>query len=93
MKTKMTPKRSLKALASLLLAIAPMTMFAQFNRTTYFMDGVSFKQKLNPALAPSRGFVNIPGLGAFNMGISSNAISSYYLSDINLSISLKKTTV
>ena len=82
MKTKMTPKRSLKALASLLLAIAPMTMFAQFNRTTYFMDGVSFKQKLNPALAPSRGFVNIPGLGAFNMGISSNSISSYYLSDI-----------
>ena len=53
MKTKMTSKRSLKALASLLLAIAPMTMFAQFNRTTYFMDGVSFKQKLNPVLARS----------------------------------------
>ena len=80
MNIKTTPKRNLKVLATLLLGIAPMAMFAQFNRTTYFMEGVSFKQQLNPALAPSRGFVNIPGLGAFNMGVSSNAISSEYLS-------------
>ena len=59
-----------------------MAMFAQFNRTTYFMEDVSFKQQLNPALAPSHGFVNMPIFGSFNMGISSNAISSEYLSQM-----------
>ena len=78
----MTPKKHLKALVTLLLALAPMAMQAQFNRTTYFMDGVSFRQQLNPALTPSRGYVNIPVVGALNMGISSNGISSNYLSDI-----------
>ncbi len=82
MNIKTTPKRNLKVLATLLLGIAPMAMFAQFNRTTFFMEGVSFKQQLNPALAPSRGFVNIPGIGAFNMGVSSNAISSEYLNKL-----------
>jgi len=77
-----TPKRKLKVLATLLLGIAPMAMFAQFNRTTFFMEGVSFKQQLNPALAPSRGYVTVPFVGSINASVSSNAISSEYFSDI-----------
>jgi len=59
-----------------------MAMFAQFNRTTFFMEGVSFKQQLNPALAPSRGYVTVPFVGSINAGVSSNAISSEYFSDL-----------
>ena len=82
MNIKTTPKRNLKVLATLLLGIAPMAMSAQFNRTTFFMEGVSFKQQLNPALAPSRGYVTVPFVGSINAGVSSNAISSEYFSDI-----------
>ena len=82
MNIKTTPKRKLKVLATLLLGIAPMAMFAQFNRTTFFMEGVSFKQQLNPALAPSRGYVTVPFVGSINASVSSNAISSEYFSDI-----------
>ncbi len=82
MNIKTPPKRNLKVLATLLLGIAPMAMFAQFNRTTFFMEGVSFKQQLNPALAPSRGYVTVPFVGSINMGVSSNAISSEYFSDL-----------
>ena len=82
MKTKMRSKRNLKVMASLLLALAPTATFAQFNRTTYFMEGVQLRQQLNPALMPSRGYIGIPFMGAMNAGISSNAISSDYLADI-----------
>ena len=52
MKAKSTLKKSVKLVAAMMLTIAPNCAFAQFNRTTYFMDDVNFKQRLNPAMAP-----------------------------------------
>lgn len=82
MKAKSTLKKSVKLVAAMMLTIAPNCAFAQFNRTTYFMDDVNFKQRLNPAMAPQRGFINLPFLGAFNASVSSNSISAEYIDNL-----------
>ena len=33
---------------------------AQFLRTSYFMEGSHYRQQLNPALTPGRGYLNLP---------------------------------
>ena len=82
MKAKSTLKKSVKLVAAMMLTIAPNCAFAQFNRTTYFMDDVNFKQRLNPAMAPQRGFINLPFVGAFNASVSSNSISAEYIDNL-----------
>lgn len=55
-------------LATLLYTIGA----AAQNPTAYFMEGSTLRSQLNPALAPQRGYVNIPGLGAIDISISGN---------------------
>lgn len=55
---------------------------AQFLRTSYFMEGVGNRMKLNPALTPTRGFVDIPVIGAFNATANSNALGTQDVFDI-----------
>lgn len=40
--------------------------------TEYFQTGYSMRHKLNPALLPQYGYVNIPALGAVSVNIGSN---------------------
>lgn len=42
------------------------------NPTTYFMEGATLRSQLNPAFAPTRGYINIPGLGGLNVNVSGN---------------------
>lgn len=56
-----------------------MTSSAQSLRTTYFMDGVQYRMQLNPALAPSRGFVHLPAVSNTGAALRSN---SFCLEDI-----------
>ena len=35
---------------------------AQFLRTSYFMEGTHYRMQLNPALAPTSGYFNIPAI-------------------------------
>lgn len=56
--------------------------FAQGVRTSYFMDNVPFRLKMNPALQPTRGFFNIPAVGALGISASSNTISIENFIDI-----------
>ncbi len=44
-------------------------------RTSYFMEGSYFRTELNPALAPTRGYVALPGLGGIGMNINNNFLS------------------
>jgi hypothetical protein len=37
---------------------------AQFLRTSYFMEGTHYRQQLNPALTPTKGYFNLPVVGA-----------------------------
>ena len=53
------------ALAFVLSAGAAVSVYAQQNnlRTAYFLDGYTYNYKLNPALAPERGFFRSAGSG------------------------------
>lgn len=61
-------KRIYFILAALLLASGA----AAQNPTTYFMEGSTLRSQLNPAFAPLRGYVNIPGLGGLDNNVSGN---------------------
>ena len=59
-------------LVALLLAAISADVQAQYLRTSYFMEGTHYRQQLNPALAPGRGYVNLPVIGAFNATVNSS---------------------
>lgn len=61
-------KNTLLFLAALITA----TGLAAQNPTTYFMEGSTLRSQLNPAFAPLRGYVNIPGLGGIQVNQSGN---------------------
>lgn len=59
-----------------LLTVLGMTDgYAQGLRTSYFMDNVPARLKMNPALQPARGYFNIPAVGALGLSISSNKLT------------------
>ena len=52
---------------------------AQQLRTSYFMDGAQYRLQLNPALVPTRGYVNLPGISNTGASFWSNGM---WLSDV-----------
>ena len=44
-------------------------------RTAYFMEGSYFRTDMNAALAPTRGYIQIPVIGGFGLGFSDNYFS------------------
>lgn len=62
-------------IAILMLALAlPVAATAQV-RTSYFMEGSTFRTDMNPALAPTRGYINFPLLGGLSVGLNNNFFS------------------
>ena len=59
-----------------------LTAHAQYLRTSYFMEGTSSRLQLNPGLQPTRGYINIPVLGSFNVGTSSNVLGVNDIVDV-----------
>ena len=55
---------------------------AQFLRTSYFMEGTHYRQQLNPALSPGRGYINLPVIGSFNASVSSKSFGFQDIQDI-----------
>ena len=45
------------------------------SRSSYFMEGSYFRNDLNPALAPTRGYVALPGIGGLGVNLSTNFLS------------------
>ncbi|MBC5620780.1 DUF5723 family protein [Butyricimonas hominis] len=73
-------KKSFKLLkvacvVGLLTVLGVTNGYAQGLRTSYFMDNVPARLKMNPALQPARGYFNIPTIGALGLSISSNKLS------------------
>lgn len=73
-------KKSFKLLKAacvvgLLTVLGVTNGYAQGLRTSYFMDNVPARLKMNPALQPARGYFNIPAIGALGLSISSNKLS------------------
>lgn len=56
--------------------------YAQFLRTSYFMEGTHYRQQLNPALAPGRGYLNLPVIGTFNASVNSSTFGYQDVMDI-----------
>ena len=65
--------RGLAAVAA--LAAVALGGNAQSLRTTYFMDGVQYRLQLNPALAPTRGFVHLPAISNTGASLRSNSLN------------------
>lgn len=55
---------------------------AQFLRTSYFMEGTHYRQQLNPALAPGRGYLNLPVIGSLNVTVNSSSLGYQDIMDI-----------
>ena len=55
-------------LAALLFAAGA----AAQNPTAYFMEGSTLRMQFNPAFAPHRGYVNVPGAGGADFGLNSS---------------------
>lgn len=56
--------------------------YAQFLRTSYFMEGTHYRQQLNPALTPGRGYLNLPVIGTFNASVNSSTLGYQDVMDI-----------
>lgn len=65
-----------------IMMLCTLSANAQFLRTSYFMEGVHYRQQLNPALSPGRGYINIPVVGAFNVSASSKSFGYQDIMDI-----------
>ncbi len=64
----------------ILLVVAAITLIGIDNasaqsRTSYFMEGSYFRTDLNPALAPTRGYIALPGISGVGVDIPSNFLS------------------
>lgn len=79
-------KKSLRnlrvALCAAMVLLGSVPVMAQYLRTSYFMDGVHFRQQLNPSLSPDRGYLNLPVVGSFNASVSSNTFGVQDMLDI-----------
>lgn len=64
------------------LLTAALSVNAQFLRTSYFMDGSHYRQQLNPALTPRRGYLNLPVVGSFNATLTSSSLGYQDVCDI-----------
>ena len=66
----------LRIILILLLACSFGVINAQFLRTSYFMDGAQYRLQLNPALAPSRGYIHLPAASRTDASLRSNALGA-----------------
>ncbi len=60
--------------------LSSVAVYGQQNlRTAYFLDGYTYNYKMNPAMAPERGFFAMPMIGNVGVGIESNLALSTFL--------------
>lgn len=65
-----------------IMMLCTLSANAQFLRTSYFMEGTHYRQQLNPALTPTKGYINLPAIGAFNVAANSNSLGTQDIIDI-----------
>lgn len=65
-----------------IMLICTLSANAQFLRTSYFMEGTHYRQQLNPALTPTKGYFNLPVIGAVNATVGSTSLGYQDIIDI-----------
>lgn len=79
----MKSSNSLKGLlTAIFLLLVTVSGQAQFLRTSYFMEGTHYRQQLNPALTPGRGYLNLPVIGSLNATVNSSSLGYQDIIDI-----------
>ena len=75
--------------------LSSVTVWGQQNlRTAYFLDGYTYRYKMNPAMTPERSFFAMPAIGNLGVGVESNLALSTFLyptSDGNLTTFLNNS--
>ena len=66
----------------IIMLIGALPVNAQFLRTSYFMEGTHYRQQLNPALAPTKGYFNFPVVGSLNATVGSSSLGYRDIIDI-----------
>ncbi len=79
---KLLSNENLRQALLLACAVITITGQSQLLRTSYFMEGAHYRLQLNPSLAPSRGFVNLPAIGNTGASFYSNALGLQDVIDI-----------
>ena len=64
------------------MLVCTLSANAQFLRTSYFMEGTHYRQQLNPALTPAKGYFNLPVIGAVNATVGSTSLGYQDIIDI-----------
>ena len=72
-------KKGFYLLLAAFLMLPTLASAQQNLRTGYFLDGYTYKYKMNPAMAPERGFLALPVLGNINFGVETNLGLSTFL--------------
>ena len=57
------------------LAVSDAMAQTQNSRSTYFLEGSTYRHELNPAFMGERGYVSFPGLGNLTIGAQSTGQS------------------
>ncbi|WP_294475686.1 DUF5723 family protein [uncultured Bacteroides sp.] len=65
-----------------LMMLCAFSVNAQFLRTSYFMEGTHYRQQLNPALTPTKGYFNLPVIGAISATVGSTSLGYQDIIDI-----------
>ena len=65
-----------------IMLVCTLSANAQFLRTSYFMEGTHYRQQLNPALTPTKGYFNLPVIGAVNATVGSTSLGYQDILDI-----------
>ena len=73
-----------------IMLVCTLSANAQFLRTSYFMEGTHYRQQLNPALTPTKGYFNLPVIGAVNATVGSTSLG-YQVQSPNQKIPDRKT--
>lgn len=67
-------------LSAVILLCSVCSAWAQQNlRTAYFLDGYTYRYKMNPAIQGERGFLSFPALGKVGVGVETNLGLSTFL--------------
>lgn len=65
-----------------MMLVCTLSANAQFLRTSYFMEGTHYRQQLNPALTPTKGYFNLSVIGAVNATVGSTSLGYQDIIDI-----------
>ena len=65
-----------------MMLVCTLSANAQFLRTSYFTEGTHYRQQLNPALTPTKGYFNLPVIGAVNATVGSTSLGYQDIIDI-----------